>query len=146
MWPGKIPAGSSSDAPVITHDYLPTLLDIWQADESVFPSNRLLDGRSMMPLVRGEKPGPRQMQFAFTRWDASDEFDLPQRMAVIDGSYKLISQDYGQNWELYDLASDLSEENNIATDQPERVDQLRSNMLDWFESTRRSRDGADYRN
>ena len=144
VWPGKIPAGSSSDAPVITHDYLPTLLDIWQADESAFPSSRLLDGRSLMPVVRGETPGPRQLHFAFTRWDASDEFDLPQRMAVIDGSYKLISHDYGQNWELYDLASDLSEENDIAPDQQERVAQLRSDLLEWFESTKRSRDGADY--
>jgi arylsulfatase A-like enzyme len=144
VWPGKIPAGSSSDAPVITHDYLPTLLDIWQADESAFPSSRLLDGRSLMPLVRGETPAPRQLHFAFTRWDASDEFDLPQRMAVIDGSYKLISHDYGQNWELYDLASDLSEENDIAPDQGERVAQLRSDLLEWFESTRRSRDGVDY--
>jgi hypothetical protein len=65
-------------------------------------------------------------------------------MAVIDGSYKLISHDYGQNWELYDLASDLSEENDIAPDQGERVAQLRSDLLEWFESTRRSRDGVDY--
>lgn len=144
VWPGKIPAGSSTDAAVITHDYLPTLLDIWQIDDSTYPQGRPLDGRSMLPLIRGETVGARQMQFAFTRWDASVEFDLPQRMALIDGSNKLVSYDYGQTWELYNLATDLAEKSDVAAENSDLVDQMRGELLAWFESTKRSRDGADY--
>ena len=66
VWPGVIPAGSSSNVPTITHDYMPTLLDIWNAEDR-FPADRPLDGRSLMPLVRGEAVPPRQLAFAFTR-------------------------------------------------------------------------------
>jgi arylsulfatase A-like enzyme len=146
VWPGTIPAGLHSDEAVITHDYLPTLLDIWQADASVYPADRPLDGRSMMPLVRGETPPPRKMSFAFTRWDAENDKELPQRLALIHGSKKLVSYDYGQTFELYDLNSDTVEAIDIAADHPQAVEQMHQDLLDWFESTKRSRAGEDYGN
>jgi arylsulfatase A len=144
VWPGEIPAGAVSDTPAITHDYLPTLLDIWQADESLYPPGRPLDGRSLLPVIRGEDAGPRQLQFAFTRWDASDEFELPQRMALIEGDRKLLSYDYGATWQLYDLTADRAEQRDRAASEPSQVQRLRADLLAWFERTRRSREGADY--
>jgi len=144
VWPGTIPAGRSSDAPVITHDYLPTLLDIWQVDESAYPADRPLDGQSMLPLIHGESPAERDLAFAFTKWNASSDRELPERMALTRGSDKLISQDYGDSYQLYDLSSDPAEENDLAAKYPQKVETMREAWHAWFESTLRSRSGADY--
>ena len=144
VWPGTIAAGKVTDVPVITHDYLPTLLDIWESGDEHFPAGRPLDGRSMLPVIRGEKTSTRDMQFGFSRYDVNGEFDLPQRIALIRGTDKIISQDFGENWELYDLATDPSEQENLADEYPEKLAAMRNAWLAWFEETKRSRQGADY--
>jgi arylsulfatase A-like enzyme len=143
VWPGRIPAGGVSDVPAITHDYLPTLMEIWGLDESAYPAGRPLDGRSLMPVVRGEDAGPRQLQFAFTRWDAADEGPLPQRMALIEGQRKLLSHDYGESWQLYDLAADRGERVDLAAAEPGEVQRLRDDLLAWFEQVGRNPQGRD---
>lgn len=140
VWPGVIPAGARSDAPAVTSDYLPTLLEIWGAETPARP----LDGRSLLPQLRQEPPAARQIAFAFTLWNAERDRPLPQRMALLEDPWKLISQDYGENWELYDLAADAAEANDIAAAHPVIVSRLREDWLAWFAGTQRSRAGADY--
>ena len=52
------------------------------------------------------------------------------------GDAKLVSE-ADQPWELYDLASDRSESNNLAEKQPEKVKQLERAWLDELETYRR---------
>lgn len=144
VWPGTISAGKTTDVPVITHDYLPTLLDIWEAGDEHFPAERPLDGRSILPVIRGEETATRDLQFGFSRYDAESEYDLPQRVALIRGTDKIITQDFGQNWELYDLAADPSEQENLAKKHPQKLAAMRDAWIAWFEETKRSRQGADY--
>ena len=142
VWPEVIPGGSRSDDPAVTSDYLPTLLEIWRADAPQRP----LDGRSLLPQFRREPPTGRQIAFAFTLWNAERDRPLPQRMALLDNPWKLISQDYGETWELYDLAADPAETNDIAAAHPAIVSSLREDWLAWLADTKRSRAGADYEN
>ena len=146
VWPGTIPAGQQTDTPVITHDYLPTLLEIWDAGDEHYPATRPLDGRSMMPVIRGDETTTRDLQFGFSRYDAKDETEFPQRVSLIRGTDKIITQDHGETWELYDLADDPTESENLAEEHPEKLVEMRKAWLEWFEETKRSRDGADYAN
>ena len=55
---------------------------------------------------------------------------------VIDGTWKLIVPHPGREpnapVELYDLASDPTEEHNLASQQPERVSDLRKEIDAWW--------------
>src|SRR5690606_17034308 len=99
-----------------------------------------------LPQFRREAPEKRQIAFAFTLWNAERDRPLPQRMALLENPWKLVSQDYGETWELYDLATDPAEANDIAAAHPAIVSRLREDWLAWFAGTERSRAGADYEN
>ncbi len=77
----------------------------------------------------------------------SDEF--PGHAAWIDGDWKLhrITGKQGAiTWELYHLAADRTEENNIADDHSERVGRMKQPLQAWLTSVVNSLNGEDYVN
>ncbi|XP_072118724.1 steryl-sulfatase-like isoform X3 [Mobula birostris] len=50
-WPGVLTAGKTVDGPTSNMDFFPTVVNLAQA---TMPSNRIIDGRDLMPLLRGE--------------------------------------------------------------------------------------------
>lgn len=125
-WPGRIPAGTTCEKRCSYIDILPTLLDAAGA----LPAGmaEALDGQSVLPLweaMPGEVgPGPFY-SFYETRAD--------EVLSVIDGDWKLIRKGApilgGEapgrvSLELYDLGRDGGEQNNLAREHPERVDEL----------------------
>ena len=143
-WPGVIPSGQRKNTPTITHDYLPTLLEIWEVDGKTWLGDRPLDGRSMMPIFRGEETPVRDLAFGFSRYNATRESDLPQRMSLIRGNDKIITHDFGDTWALYDLEADPAETTNLADEYPQKLAAMRADWNAWFASTLSSRAGADY--
>jgi arylsulfatase A-like enzyme len=132
VWPGHVPAGSVSDFPVVTSDYLPTLADILGTGRT---DGRPLDGISLLPLLEGH----------VTQRDKPIGFCSAKQRAWITQRYKLFSRDAGTTWELYDLLEDPSETEDLATRQPERVAEMEQTYLQWRRSCRSSDQGADYR-
>ncbi|MHC4331350.1 MAG: sulfatase, partial [Planctomycetota bacterium] len=59
-WPGVVRPGSRCDAPVITIDFYPTLLEIVDTPR---PAQQELDGRSIVPLLKGAGSLKRQAIF-----------------------------------------------------------------------------------
>ncbi|MBI1312268.1 sulfatase-like hydrolase/transferase [bacterium] len=115
-WPGRIKAGSKSDQLSISLDVMPTLLDTARL---AAPKERPLDGQSLLPVLLEEKPlGRRQLV-----WNGK---------AIRDGQWKLIVDGKGSKGiGLYDLASDLGEMNNLASQHPERTERLLSALKTW---------------
>ena len=73
--------------------------------------------------------------------------DYPGHAAWIDGDWKLhriANDEGGATWELYDLATDPTEEDNLAEPERERVVRLRNDLEAWLESVVRSLNGEDY--
>lgn len=126
-WPGKVPAGLTSDAIVSTLDVLPTFAAIAGASDKV-PTDREIDGFDQTDLFLGKSfNGSRDHFFYFER----DELQ-----AVRQGNWKLrlpnlkeirtwteISQDSG-GIELYNLHGDLAESKNVAEQNPAIVERL----------------------
>lgn len=121
-WPGRFPAGAKVDAMAAAIDLLPTLAD---AAGAAMPSDRVIDGRSLLPLLtRGAGKSPHQRLFhAWTRGRPSAE----KNWAVRDERYKLV------NGELFDLANDPAEAHDLAAEQPAKVAELRQAFLAWFD-------------
>jgi len=123
-WPGKIPAGSSSGALTSTIDLLPTLAAI---SGGKVPADRIIDGRNIWPILNGkQKSHPREAYYYY---------QMDQLQAVRSGDWKLfVAMDSKKrNWgkpegkkelKLFNLAQDIHEDNNVATENPEVVKQL----------------------
>jgi uncharacterized sulfatase len=61
-WPGKIPAGVVNNSPAATIDVLPTIL---KAASVPAPSDRVIDGEDIMPMLKSSKaPSPNEFIFA----------------------------------------------------------------------------------
>ena len=73
--------------------------------------------------------------------------DLPGAAAWIDGDFKLIksiSKKEQPEYALYNLALDRSEQHDLAGDDPERVQKMKTELLDWQKSVVDSLNGKDY--
>ncbi len=115
-WPGQIEAGSKTDQLSISLDVMPTLLD---AAGVAAPKNRPLDGTSLLPVLReGKSLGNRQLV-----WNGK---------AIRDGQWKLMIDGKGDKGVgLYDLASDIGEQTNVAKQHPERTEMLLAALKAW---------------
>ena len=121
-WPGHIKAGTVSDLPFAFYDLMPTFCDI--AGVKNFRkryTNRSLpgdcfDGLSIAPTLLGDNT--KQQRHEHLYW----EFHETDQIAVRRGDWKLIVVKGIPR--LYDLATDLHEDKDIAAEHPEIVREL----------------------
>ena len=130
-WPGHIPQGAISDALINGTDILPTLCELAGIEP---PRDRAIDGESVLPALYGKafrREGPVCWNFPV------HEYAFVPPMALREGDYVLIAwfndKPSGQLWmdwiktagpvrfELYDLARDLGQTQDLSARMPEKV-------------------------
>jgi arylsulfatase A-like enzyme len=127
-WPGKIPAGSITNELACLTDLLATVAEI--VDVSL-PVNAGEDSYSLLPAMLGEKPDPireaivhhsydgmfsiRQGEWKLILGHGSGGFSQPRRIETQPGDAE------GQ---LYNLARDPNEENDVYAAHPDIVARL----------------------
>ena len=110
VWgPGRIKPGSESDEIISTIDLLPTLSSITGTELN---TNGPIDGLDQSKMLLGEGPSVRHEFLYYTR----------EVQAIRQGQYKL--RKTGKNAELFDLANDIGEKQNIAKKKPELAQKL----------------------
>jgi arylsulfatase A-like enzyme len=127
-WPGVTTAGRTSDVPVISTDFYPTLLEA--AGLSLRPEQHV-DGTSLAPVLRGRPTLDRDALF----WHYphySNQGGFPGG-AVRMGEWKLIEDYEDGKVRLFHLEKDLGERNNVAGQYPGRVEQMRQRLHEWYE-------------
>jgi arylsulfatase A-like enzyme len=120
-FPGRIPAGTTSDQMSITMDWMPTFLDAAGAQGR---SDQTIDGMSLLsPMVTGRAVD----RSLFWRFQGHR-----QRAARIRNwkYYRLEDDEF-----LFDLSVDTMERANRANHEPEVLERLRSAWLKWNEGT-----------
>ncbi|SPE36072.1 Sulfatase [Candidatus Sulfopaludibacter sp. SbA3] len=128
-WPGVTKAGSVCDVPVSSIDFFPTLLEI--AGARVDPA-WLVDGVSLTPLLR-QAGTPRRDALFWHYPHYSNQGGVPGG-AVRAGDYKLIEFYEDGRLELYNLAADIWESEDLSRKEPGRTAQLRGMLQKWRES------------
>ncbi len=119
-WPGHIRAGATIDQMIHVVDMYPTLAGLAGAP---LGKNKPLDGLNVWPTLSEGKSSPR------TEVIYNIE---PFRAGIREGDWKLIWRTLLPSAvELYNLAQDPSEKNNLAGQNPEKVEELqkRANEL-----------------
>ena len=133
-WPQVIATGSQCDEPTVHVDFFPTFAEIAQtAVDADYP----LDGVSMVPLFRSPTrslnreaiyyhfPGYLQAYIKEAEWRTTPV------STIRVGNWKLMEFFEDNRLELYNLANDLSEKNNLVDKQPERARQLHEKLVTW---------------
>ncbi len=119
-WPGRVPAGQVNDHQLAFYDLLPTFCDV--AGIGDFPAayqqgdNDVFDGISFYNTLMGRDD--RQEQHEFLYW----EFHETDMMGLRMGDWKLVV--HKGNCLLYDLATDLHEDHDLAARHPEVVGKM----------------------
>jgi hypothetical protein len=129
-WPGAVEPGSVCRTPVISHDFHPTLLEM--AGRPPMPEQHT-DGVSLVPLLKQSGDlKPRPLFWHFPNYIGATHLEPATPLSVIrDGDWKLIEYLEDGRLELFDLAEDLGETNNLANEQPERAAALHRKLTDW---------------
>ena len=121
-WPGKIPAGSRSDAITGMHDVLPTFAVLAGSKP---PAERKLDGIDVSGVWLGKEGAAGHEVFHYFRG-----FQLE---AIRRGPWKLhfgTAKNKVPDLALYHLESDIGETKNVAAENPEIIKQLQQLAAD----------------
>lgn len=122
-WPGRVPAGEVNDHICAFYDLMPTFCDIAGIKnyEKKYRNKEkevdYFDGISFAPTLLGKK---KQKQHDFLYW----EFNETNQIAVRMGDWKLIVKKGKPS--LYNLKTDIHEDNDIALQHPEIVEKMKA--------------------
>ncbi len=130
-WPGVVAPGTVSDEPVTSVDYLPT---ICEAAEVPLPADREIDGVSLVGHLRSDGAEPLNREAIFWHFPHYRGNIVPYSI-IRAGDWKLIKRYEGTTFELFNLADDLSEQNDRAGAMPEKVAELDAMLGQWLEHT-----------
>ncbi|MBY0523285.1 MAG: sulfatase-like hydrolase/transferase [Gemmataceae bacterium] len=123
-WTDKIKPRAVVAAPVITTDWLPTLLSI----AGVQPLAKL-DGINLASLLTtGEAPAARPLFWHFPHY--TNQGGRPGG-AVRDGDWKLLEHYEDGRCELFNLVQDPGETTDLSAKEPARVAELRGKLEKW---------------
>jgi arylsulfatase A-like enzyme len=127
--PGVGRPGMVCDTPVISTDFFPTLLELAGAGPEA--AQTAVDGRSFVPLLRGEARPPHTELF----WHYPHYWNggkvSPYSVARI-GDWKLIRFYETDREELYNLKEDPSEEHDLAGTETARRRELGTRLSSWL--------------
>ncbi len=156
-WPGVTKPGSRCEVPVMQLDLFPTFL---AAAGAPVPAGKVLDGESLLPLLKGE--GSLQRQAIFWQFpgylnqpvargrelDVRTGFRTRPVTVIHKGDWKLhlLYEEWvldggreklatNKAVELYNLRDDIGERNDLANTETAKRDELLGDLLAWHQAT-----------
>jgi arylsulfatase A-like enzyme len=132
-WPGRVPPGRECAEPAMTIDLLPTVAKLADAP---LPSDRIIDGNDIWPLLAGEAGAKSPHEVLYFYWgrelhavrSGKWKLHLPHTYRTVDGAgaggkdgkQPLANIDLS----LFDLEADVGETKNVAADHPDVLNRL----------------------
>lgn len=130
-WTGVIKPGSRCEVPVISTDFVPTIMELAELPPI---SDHPVDGKSLVPLLTQTGKLDRDaIYFHYPNYAFHHKNRLGS--AVRQGDYKLIRWYDDGSVELYNVAEDISEKKNLAKAMPDLAQRLDTQLGAWLEHT-----------
>ena len=123
--PGVTKPGSSSDEPVVSMDFFPTMLHL--AGLPLKPKLHV-DGRSLMPELKGGAGKARALYWHYPHYHGST---WKPGSSIRDGDWKLIAFYHYDKVELYNLNDDPSEKKDLSKSNPSKTKEMEGKLLAW---------------
>ncbi|QDV71761.1 Arylsulfatase [Rosistilla carotiformis] len=125
-YPGVTQPGSVCNQPICSIDLFPTV-----AAAAGVEYQHAVDGVDLMPALRGDSLDRQSLYWHYPHY--SNQGGIPAG-AIREGDFKLIERYEDGRVQLYDLKSDKGERNDLASEEPDRVDQMRRRLHAWYKS------------
>jgi len=126
-WPGKIPAGTSSDAITTMMDIMPTFANFAGAK---LPTNRKIDGVDIGIVLtgKGDEQPPREEFYYFRglKLEAVRYRRWKLHLALADGPAGKNKQNAVPQMQFFNLEDDIGETNNMASKHPDLFERLQN--------------------
>jgi arylsulfatase A-like enzyme len=107
-WPGVIKPAGVQEKLAINTDFAPTFMDA-----AGLPVPEEMQGRSLIPLLKGEKPADWRTSFYYRYYHDPGHHNTRAHYGVRTDSHKLIHYWKKNEWEMFDLRSDPNEMRNL---------------------------------
>ena len=143
-WPAAIKAGQKTTTFAHTTDLLPTFCE---AAGIELAADMPLDGISLLSYFKGDQPPTQQqrgtMVWHLDRYQGERRLNKKNAMTEIamQGKWKLLSR-YGKPAELFDLAADPNEKQNLIKVYPEVVKTLAAEIDGFLKAPRGKNSGG----
>lgn len=148
-WPGVLPKATVSNQAGISMDLSQTIVTAAGADKYI-SKKRKLDGVDLRPLLSGKKKSKERF-FCWRRRDWSSKRNDVWAEAYINGEWKYIKEfnqtpDYAKSLKgdypeagfvelLFNLKTDVSEQQNLAEKYPKKLIEMRKAYEEWRKKT-----------
>ncbi|MEP2775793.1 MAG: sulfatase [Luteolibacter sp.] len=147
VWPNTIKAGSRSETPITSVDFMPTFAEVAGAK---LPDSQPVDGSSFVALLKGQEMEDRAI---FWHYPLYLEGNVPQDKVIpvfgtdrghwratpsslmCRGDWKLVQYFEDGHVELYNVKEDISEKNDLSGQYPERAADMKRELEEWQKQT-----------
>jgi arylsulfatase A-like enzyme len=129
-WANHVPAGSVDNTSIVAGvDWLPTICRLAGV---TLPDGLSLDGEDMSSTLLGKpKQRAKSLMWQWRFRIFGDTTNKSPMLAIRDGKWKLLMNPDRSRIELYDIAGDPTELDNVAHQHPEIVKRLSVQLLKW---------------
>ncbi len=128
--PESVLNGSTCSTPINGIDYYPTIMSY--SGVELPEQMQELDGVDFTPILRGEDIAPRSLFWHYPHY--GNQGGEPSTI-IRKGDWKLIYYHEDQRCELYNLQKDISESQHINLQYPDKVEELRDELMVWLDKT-----------
>ncbi|GJM33950.1 MAG: sulfatase [Saprospiraceae bacterium] len=125
-WEGKIAPGVDEKNIILGMDVFPTLLDL-----AIAKKVEGIDGKSYLPVMNGKESWENRTVYWHSQKARPHSTGDSKCSVVRSGDYKLLHFFKDDRIELYNLKEDISEEKNLAQEEPERVKKMLTELKTW---------------
>jgi len=135
-WPGVVQPGTITESVGWVGDLLPTFLEI---ADGTYPKEfrgsetAPLDGRSLLPVLKGKAMDPPEYLFSNDKGQQGVIYKGRWKLLIEPGWFVHTRKVPGIVYELYDLENDPAEKTNLVEQKPELVGQLARACEEWQE-------------
>lgn len=126
--PGITPEGKVCNEPVITMDLFPTIMNLAGLE------TREYDGKDLFPLLKNPETSLNR-EAIFWHYPHYHPGGATPYSAVRQGDWKLIHFFESDSTELYHLSEDIAESNDLASQMPVKVSELKNVLETWWKET-----------
>ncbi len=122
-WPGHLESGVTNRTMLSSLDIVPLAVSV---AGGALPKDRVFDGRDPLPALQGKAASPHRALYWIWKQGRNQQW-----RGLREGNDKLLRPADDAPWELYDLAKDIGERQDLAGSQPARVEELIQHFDRW---------------